>query len=180
MASVHRVKREVFDTSRHTNIDPKGFVRQVDVYRATECGLYMARGADHSRFGYLESWLLPGVGLRANTFHFRPGVIARQDYYFDVADITRDPASGCWETRDLYIDLVTRVGEPVEVQDIDELTAATAAGYLSPEDAARAVTTAVDAVTGIARYNNDPMAWLRSRGAELSWAEQVELSPATD
>ena len=89
---LHPVKRETFNTAEYTNIDPKGFRREVDTYTETDFGLYMARGADHPRFGYLESWLLPDLNLRANIFHFRPGVDVHQDFYIDVAEIQRDGA----------------------------------------------------------------------------------------
>ena len=51
---LHPVKRETFNTAEYTNTDPKGFLREVDTYTETDFGLYMARGADHPRFGYLE------------------------------------------------------------------------------------------------------------------------------
>src|SRR5699024_11945104 len=60
--------------------------------------------------------------LRANIFHFREGVDERQDFYFDVADI--HVQDDVWSTRDLYVDLVSVTGEPIDVQDIDELAAA--------------------------------------------------------
>ena len=81
---LHPVKQETFDISAKVNTDPKGFLRQVDVFTTTNFGLYMARGANHPRFGYLESWLLPSLGLRANIFHFRQGIDVQQDFYFDV------------------------------------------------------------------------------------------------
>src|SRR5680860_434709 len=68
--AVHPPKVELFDISERTNTDPKGFVRPVDVYLRRPWGLYMARPADHRQFHYLESWLLPSVGLRASIFHF--------------------------------------------------------------------------------------------------------------
>ena len=126
---LHPVKRETFNTADFTNTDPKGYLRQVDTYTETEFGLYMARGADHPRFGYLESWLLPSLNLRANIFHFRTGIEVEQDFYIDVAEIQRQGNE--WTTRDLYVDLVTTTGEPITVLDIDELSAATSAGLIS-------------------------------------------------
>ncbi|EGT5590860.1 DUF402 domain-containing protein [Corynebacterium striatum] len=175
-ADLHPVKQETFNTVSNVNVDPKGFLREVDTYRETDFGLYMARGANHPRFGYLESWLLPKLGLRANIFHFREGVDARQDFYFDVADI--DNADGVWTTRDLYVDLVSNTGEPIDVLDIDELAAATSAGLISAEEAERAMERTLTAVEGITRYGDDAMAWLRTLGIELSWAESVSLTPA--
>lgn len=175
-ADLHPVKQETFNTVSNVNVDPKGFLREVDTYRETDFGLYMARGANHPRFGYLESWLLPKLGLRANIFHFREGVDARQDFYFDVADI--DNADGVWTTRDLYVDLVSNTGEPIDVLDIDELAAATSAGLISAEEAERAMERTLTAVEGITRYGDDAMAWLRTLGIELSWSESVSLTPA--
>jgi len=175
-ADLHPIKEETFDTTDRVNVDPKGYLREVDTYRVTDFGLYMARGANHPKFGYLESWLLPQLGLRANIFHFREGVNQRQDYYFDVADINVDGA--VWSTRDLYVDLISVTGEPIDVQDIDELAAATSAGLITAEDAERAIDTTLTAVEGITRHQDDPMRWLRTLGIELTWADSVELVPA--
>lgn len=175
-ADLHPVKKETFHTTDRINIDPKGHLREVDTYRTTDFGLYMARGADHPRFGYLESWLLPRLGLRANIFHFREGVDERQDFYFDVAEISVE--SGVWSTRDLYVDLVSVTGEPIDVHDIDELAAATSAGLITAEDAELAIETTLNAVEGITRHNDDAMEWLRTLGIELTWADSVDLVPA--
>jgi uncharacterized protein len=175
---LHPIKHESFDVRSRTNTDPKGFLRQVDAYRPTDFGLYMARGADHPRFGYLESWLLPGLNLRANIFHFRAGVDERQDFYFDVAHIKRGaPDDGVWTTRDLYVDLVSVTGESVDVLDIDELSAACAAGLISAPDTELAIDATLTAVEGITRHHDDAMAWLASLGYDVTWAEHVELTP---
>ncbi|MCG7259842.1 DUF402 domain-containing protein [Corynebacterium guaraldiae] len=173
---LHPVKQETFNTTDNINVDPKGFQREVDTYRVTDFGLYMARGANHPRFGYLESWLLPDLGLRANIFHFREGVDVHQDFYIDVADIDVD--GDVWTTRDLYVDLVSTSGEPVDVLDIDELAAATSNGLISAEEAERAMERTLTAVEGITRYGDDVMSWLRTLGMDLTWAENVELVPA--
>ena len=173
---LHPVKQETFNTADNINVDPKGFLREVDTYRVTDFGLYMARGANHPRFGYLESWLLPELGLRANIFHFREGVDVHQDFYIDVADIHVD--GHVWTTRDLYVDLVTTSGEPVDVLDIDELAAATSTGLISAEEAERAMERTLTAVEGITRYGDDAMSWLRALDIDLTWAEKVELVPA--
>ncbi|WJY67750.1 DUF402 domain-containing protein [Corynebacterium auris] len=176
-ADLHPVKQETFDTTSNTNTDPKGFLREVDTFRVTDFGLYMARGANHPKFGYLESWLLPELGLRANIFHFREGVQAAQDFYFDVADIDVD--GGVWRTRDLYVDLVSLTGNPIDVLDIDELAAATSAGLITAEEAEKAMDVTLNAVEGITRHDDDAMRWLRALGIELTWADRVELAPAS-
>ncbi|MBN9644833.1 DUF402 domain-containing protein [Corynebacterium mendelii] len=173
MTDLHPVKQESFDTSTKTNIDPKGFTRRVDTYTITDFGLYMARQADHPKFGYLESWLLPDLGLRANIFHFRDGVDTRQDYYIDVVQINRDGA--VWSTRDLYVDLVNITGEPIEVLDIDELSAATSAGLITADDAEAAIDATLAAVEGITRHGDDAMRWLATKGIDLSWADPDSL-----
>ncbi|MGP6173560.1 DUF402 domain-containing protein [Corynebacterium sp. A21] len=178
MTQLHPVKSETFDLDTHTNVDPKGYLREVDVFTRTDFGLYMARGANHPKFGYLESWLLPEIGLRANIFHFREGVEARQNYYFDVAEI--EVKGTVWTTRDLYVDLVSVTGEPIDVLDIDELAAATSAGLITAAEAETAIDTTLSAVDGITRHDDDAMEWLRSKGIELTWAEHVELVPAGD
>lgn len=174
--TLHPVKTETFDVQSSTNVDPKGFLRQVDTYKVTNFGLYMARGSDHQRFGYLESWLLPDLGLRANIFHYRDGVTEREDMYFDVAEIKEE--NGVWVTRDLYIDLVWNNGDAVEVVDIDELSSATSEGLISAEDAERAIESTLSAVEGITRHGDNPMKWLRSHGYDLEWAPSVTLVPA--
>lgn len=175
---LHPVKRETFTVSEKINVDPKGYVREVDHFEVTESGLYMARGANHPRFGYLESWLLPSISLRANIFHFREGVDEKQDFYFDVAQIGVNDARNVWTTRDLYVDLVSVVGDPIEVLDIDELAAACSAGLITAADAELAMDTTLRAVEGITRHGDDPMAWLASLGINLTWAERVTLTPA--
>lgn len=176
MVDTHPTKCETFDLNEKINVDPKGFERAVDSYEVTDFGLYMARGADHPEFGYLESWLLPAVGLRANIFHYREGHERRQDYYFDVADITVD--GSVWNTRDLYVDLISLTGEPLEVVDIDELSAATSAGLITAEDAERAIYATLRAVEGITRADDDAMKWLSLQGLDISWADHVTLAPA--
>ncbi|WP_342319489.1 DUF402 domain-containing protein [Corynebacterium mayonis] len=172
---LHPVKQETFDTTSNINTDPKGFLREVDTFKITDFGLYMARGANHEKFGYLESWLLPELGLRANIFHFREGVEVAQDFYFDVADI--DVEGDVWRTRDLYVDLVSLTGSPIDVLDIDELAAATSAGLISAEEAEKAIDVTLNAVEGITRHDDDAMEWLRTLGIELTWAKEVELTP---
>ena len=99
-----------------------------------------------------------------------------QDFYFDVADI--EVEGTVWHARDLYVDLVSQTGNPIDVLDIDELAAATSAGYISAEEAEKAIDVTLTAVEGITRHDDDAMEWLRTLGIELTWAEDVELAPA--
>lgn len=204
---MHPVKHETFATESKVNIDPKGFHRHVDSYRTTDFGLYMARGADHPQFGYLESWLLPKLSLRISIFHYRPGFERPQDFYIDIVEIkdavenklpTAENTAGeplpeeesattstvakvepAWHTRDLYVDIVSLTGHPVEVLDIDELAEATSQGLISADDAEHAIEATLRAVEGITRHNDDVLAWLRSLDMPISWAhpESFTLSP---
>lgn len=198
---MHPVKHEIFATESKVNIDPKGFHRHVDIYRTTDFGLYMARGADHPQFGYLESWLLPKLSLRVSIFHYRPGFERPQDFYIDIVEIklptagdtageplpkeesaTRSKVSKVeptWHTRDLYVDIVSLTGHPVEVLDIDELAEATSQGLISADDAEHAIEATLRAVEGITRHNDDVLAWLKALDMPISWAhpKSFTLSP---
>ncbi|MDO4910475.1 MAG: DUF402 domain-containing protein [Corynebacterium sp.] len=184
MNALHPVKEEKFDLSKSVNKDPKGFLRDVDVFRVTDFGLYMARGADHPKFGYVESWLLPELGLRANVYHYRNdadsgvGDGGKEQFYIDVADISVD--GDIWSTRDLYVDLLANDGVPVEVLDIDELAAATSAGLITAEEAERAIENTLAAVEGITRHRDSLLDWLAANGYTLDWAdpESITLTPA--
>lgn len=176
---MHAPKHETFNLDAHINVDPKGFNRVVDAFQRTNFGLYMARGANHPRFGYLESWLLPKLGLRVNKFHTReisPQNSEYKEFYTDVARITCDDTT--WTTTDLYVDLLSTTGNPVNVDDIDELSQAAAAGLIPAEDVEFAIESTLSAVEGITRHGDDIMAWLDSLGIDLTWADQVELAPA--
>ncbi|PXW26969.1 UNVERIFIED_CONTAM: hypothetical protein DES50_11438 [Williamsia faeni] len=168
MASPHPPKHEIFDVPGRTNTDPKGFIRAVEVYRITDFGLYMDRPADHRQFSRLQSWLLPDFGLRANIFHFRPGHERNQRLYLDVGAFTGPDADGCWHSEDWYLDLIDRPGH-LELEDVDELFDAHAAGLLPREHAEAAVHIATRTMTGAAEHGNDVEAWLAAQGAALVW-----------
>lgn len=152
-----------------TNTDPKGFVRAVDVYTlAPWGGLYLARPTPgREQFHYLESWLLPPLGLRVTVFHWNPGFERDQDFYLDVAEITVD--GDCWRTEDHYIDLVVRTGVGTEVVDVDELLEAHRIGLVSSNTAEQAIRQAMAAIEGLAGHGHDLHAWLQGNGIELSW-----------
>jgi len=186
MVDLHPVKSETFLVPERINIDPKGFKRAVDTYTETDFGLYMARGADHPDFGYLESWLLPELNLRVSIFHFRDkdksdsstSGTTRSDYYVDIVDIAVDTANdtSTWHTRDLYVDLSCVMGEPVDVLDIDELAASTSAGIITADEAERAIEATLTAVDGITRHDDNILEWLTSQGYPLTWADNVTLT----
>ncbi len=165
---MHPPKRETFDLAHHTNTDPKGIIREVEEFTVTPWGLYMARPAPgRAQFHYLESWLLPALQLRATIFHFNPGYERDQDFYLDVGVYTA--GTDVWTAEDHYLDLVLRTGREVELADTDELVAAVCAGLLAPEDAERAITTAVATVDGLARHGYDLDRWLAGHDVALTW-----------
>lgn len=167
-APIHVPKVELFDVAAGTNTDPKGFVRPVDEYRVEPFGLYLARAMDgHPRIAYLESWLLPGLGLRVTDFWMHPGHELDQDFYLDVVDVTA--AGGVWRTVDHYLDIVVRGRREAEVLDVDELVAAMAAGLIDPPTAQRALRTAFATVDGLARHDYLLADWLAGAGITLTW-----------
>jgi uncharacterized protein len=151
-----------------TNTDPKGIKRAVDEYTVTPWGLYMARPTPgRAQFHYLESWLLPSLGLRASIFHFNPGHERAQDFYLDVGRYT--PGPEVWRSEDHYLDLVVRTGEGVDMEDVDELLTAVRHGLLTPETGEEAVRSAIDAVQGLSRNGYDLHRWLSGNGLDLTW-----------
>lgn len=167
----HAPKREVFDVPARTNTDNKGFVRPVDVYGETPFGLYMSRTADHPRFDHLESWLLPGLGLRANIFHFVEGHRTGQRLYLDVGRFTGPDEHGRWHSVDWYLDLVDVPGRPLELIDVDELLDAHRVGHLDLADATAAVEIATSTLTGVAAAGHDVDGWFVAQGCPLRWRD---------
>jgi predicted RNA-binding protein associated with RNAse of E/G family len=140
----------------------------VEEYRLQPWGLYMARPTPgREQFHFLESWLLPGLGLRASVFHFNPGHERDQDFYIDIGRIT--PGTERWESEDLYLDLVVRTGRGTELLDAEELLDAHRFGLLSTEAAEVALRTAAAAIAGLAAHDHDLNAWLAGAGMELAW-----------
>jgi uncharacterized protein len=143
-------------------------VRAVDEYAVRPWGLYLARPTpDRAQFHYLQSWLLPSLGLRATVFHFNPGHERDQDFYLDVGEYT--PGPDVWRSEDHYLDIVVRTDAAAELADIDELLDAVRLGLLTPEVAEQAVQRAVHAVDGLARNGYDLNAWLAGDGMQLTW-----------
>ena len=166
--TIHPPKHETFDVAARTNTDQKGIVRAVDVYAVHPWGLYMARPTPgRAQFHYLESWLLPSLGLRASVFHFNPGYERDQDLYLDIGPITVDDQ--VWHTTDHYLDLVVRTGSGVELIDVDELFEAVRQGLLSPAVAEHAVQTAATTIGGLARNGYDLGRWLNGKEMVLTW-----------
>jgi uncharacterized protein len=174
---MHAPKVETFDVRARTNTDPKGFVRPVDEYRIEPFGLYLARPMqDHPRVAWIESWLLPELGIRVTDWGWKPGHERDQDFYLDVVDISRDgPDELVWRTVDHYLDIVVRTGRDSTVLDLDEFIAAVALGLLEPAAAERALTTSYRVLTGLGAHRHDLGAWLAELGIELSWRKQPRI-----
>lgn len=194
----HPPKVETFHLAEMVNIDPKGFRREVDEYRllGADC-LYMRRGMDHPKFGYLESFLLPRLGLRVSIYHFRPGKKVEHVRYVDVVAIDR-PDANTWRATDLYLDILEAPGSPAEspagtpaiaplpadapttilVEDVDELVAAHTQGLISDELTQFAIEAALSAQAVIAAHGDSIDAWLESLNLGGTWADHVELAPA--
>ncbi len=165
---MHPPKIETFDVAGGTNTDPKGFVRAVQQYREEPFGLYMSRSmVGHPRYTWVESWLLPELGIRVTDWWFNPGDDRDHDYYVDIVDIERD--GPLWRTRDHYLDLVVRTGRDTEVLDADEFLAAVDAGLLDLPTAHRALRITHRTLAGIATHGHDLDAWLRTLGVQLRW-----------
>ncbi len=143
-------------------------MRAVDEYTLQPWGLYLARPTPgRTQFHYLESWLLPSLGLRATVFHFNPGHERDHDYYLDVGEYT--PGPSVWRSEDHYLDIEVSTGVSARLADVDELLEAARAGLLTAEVAEQAVQRAVAAVDGLARNGYDVQRWLGGRGMQLSW-----------
>lgn len=143
-------------------------MRAVDEYVVRPWGLYVARPTPgRAQFHYLESWLLPPLGLRATVFHFNPGHERDHDYYLDVGEYTR--GAKVWRSEDHYLDIEVRTGAAAGLADVDELLDAVRHGLLTPDVAERAVRRAVAAVDGLARNGYDLSRWMATNGMELTW-----------
>jgi predicted RNA-binding protein associated with RNAse of E/G family len=168
MPDLHPPKTETFDIKSGINIDPKGIVREVEEYRVEPFGLYLARPTPgRAQFHYLESWLLPDLGLRITDFWFQPGHERDQDFYVDVVKVSRNGER--WVATDLYLDIVLREKTGLRVIDSDELLEASSIGLLSAADAIQAMETTYATVEGLAYHDYDLGAWLSTKGITLTW-----------
>ncbi len=168
MTDLHPPKVEIFDPAARVNIDPKGEVREIEESREEPFGLYVARPTPgRAQFRYLESWLVPELGLRFTDFWFTPGHERDQDFYLDVVRVHRDGTH--WVATDLYLDLVLRDKVSVKVIDTDELLAAVAGDLITATDAEYALETAYATVEGLARHGYDLAAWLSTKDITLTW-----------
>lgn len=153
-------------------------MRAVDEYAVHPWGLYLARPTPgREQFHYLESWLLPSLGLRATVFHFNPGHERNHDFYLDIGEYT--PGRTVWRSEDHYLDIEVRTGGGADLADVDELLDAVHQGLLSQDVAELAIRRAVTAIDGLARNGYDLAAWLTGKGMMLGWhASGVKTIPS--
>ena len=154
--------------------------------------LYMRRPTPgHPRFHYLESWLVPHLDIRLNKFHFFEGIEPAQDLYIDIAFIEIDDATtpATWRTRDIYVDVVTHLPEApspeqsqssssyvpgtssktkVQVLDLDELGEALLAGYITADEARRALDSTQRLLDGLHEHGS-VADWLATQGVRLGY-----------
>jgi uncharacterized protein len=168
---IHPPKAEVFDLEARTNTDSKKRVRAVDEFRVEQFGLYMARPMpDHPRATYVESWLLPDLGLRVTDWGWKPGVERDQDFYLDIVDIERTAKR--WHTIDYYLDIVVCSGIDAKLLDVDEFVTALRADLMDADTAERAMRTTYRALDGLARHRYELPDWLAEHGIELTWRKR--------
>jgi predicted RNA-binding protein associated with RNAse of E/G family len=168
MTAIHPPKTETFDIATGINTDPKGIAREIEEFRVEDFGLYVARPTPgRTQFSYLESWLLPGLGLRLTDFWFTPGHERDQDFYFDVVSV--EVTGKVWHTTDWYLDLALREGRGLEVLDTDELLAASTAGLVTPAQAGEALDIVYRTVEGLAAHGYRLHNWLSGLGIALTW-----------
>jgi uncharacterized protein len=133
-------------------------------------GLYVARPTPgRTQFHYLESWLLPSLGLRATVFHFNTGHQRDQDYYLDVGEFT--PGPDVWRSEDHYLDIAVHTGAGADLIDVDELLDAVRHGLLTPGIGEQAIRRAVHAVESLARHDYDLQRWLATERMNLTWRD---------
>ena len=172
---MHPPKTVTFDVAAGVNIDTKGHERAVQEYRVTDFGLYMSRAmVDRPTAHWIQTWLLPGLGLAVTDWWWNPGHERDQDFYLDVCEIVRD--GDRWLLTDLYLDIVVRSRRDAVVIDVDEFVGAVACGVLDPAAAEAAMHRTHRAVDGIAAHGHDLDAWLGGLGVELTWRDRPGLS----
>jgi predicted RNA-binding protein associated with RNAse of E/G family len=165
---MHPPKTTTFDVPAQVNRDSKGVERDVDEYRETPFGLYMSRAmVDRPTAHWMQSWLIPGLGLCVTDWWWNPGHVRDQDFYLDICDIVRD--DDVWTLTDHYLDIVVQHRRGAQLIDIDEFVGAVALGLLDPAAAELAVHRAARIIDGLASHDYDLDAWLGGMGIELSW-----------
>jgi predicted RNA-binding protein associated with RNAse of E/G family len=168
---MHAPKITTFDVPARVNIDTKGMERAVDEYRQTSFGLYMSRPMiNRPTAHWVETWLLPDLGLAVTDWWWNPGHTRDQDFYLDVCEIVRD--GDRWVLTDYYLDIVVQNRRSARLIDIDEFVAAVSLGLLAPPAAEQAMHIAYRTIDGLAANGHDLDAWLAEMGITLAWKER--------
>jgi predicted RNA-binding protein associated with RNAse of E/G family len=165
---MHPPKTSTFDLTARVQVDNKGFERAVTEYRVTPFGLYMSRAmVNRPSAHWVQTWLLPELGLAVTDWWWNPGHERDQDFYLDVCHIERD--GDRWRLTDLYLDVLVHTGRAAEVIDLDEFVGAVACGVLDAALAEVALHRSYAAVGGLAAHGHDLDAWLAGFGIALTW-----------
>ncbi|MEU6190710.1 MULTISPECIES: hypothetical protein [unclassified Nocardia] len=164
----HRPRVEFFNLAELSNTDAKGFVRPVDRFHVEPWGLYMARRVGGPDSHYLESWLLPGLSLRATLARTNPAHHREPVYRLDVGEFSR-VGQKRWKAVDQYLSIAVRRGGTAELLGVDELLAAHAAGLVETAQAHRAFERATAVLDGLAAHDHRVEGWLATHGITLTW-----------
>ena len=165
---MHPPKVSTFDVPARVNIDNKGLVRPVDEYRETPFGLYMSRAmVNRPTAHWMQTWLLPELGIAVTDWWWNPGHAKDQDFYLDIGTIERH--GGRWTLTDHYLDIVVRTGRDARVLDLDEFVAAVTLGHIDTPTAEAAMWCSYRTLDGIAAHGHDLDAWLAGFGIRLDW-----------
>lgn len=163
---MHPPKTQLFDLDDHAQFDTKGTRRAIETLREEDWGFYLSRPVvARPNAWWIESWVLPDLGICLSDWRWRPGHERDQDVYIDIASFTRDGPRVAMT--DLYLDLVVRRGRETVLVDIDEYVAAVAQGLLTPAVAEYALERSHTVLDGLARHGHDHDAWLGSLGIDL-------------
>ncbi|WP_222131268.1 DUF402 domain-containing protein [Pseudonocardia sp. C8] len=166
MVAVHPPKTQVFDPDARAQFDTKGTRREIETLREEEWGLYLSRPiVARPNAWWIESWVIPELGVCLSDWRWRPGHERDQDAYLDIASFTRDGRR--IRMTDLYLDLVVHRGRATEVIDVDEYVTAVAQGLLEPALAEYALERSHAVLDGLARHGHDHEAWLAAHGIDL-------------
>ena len=85
---MHPPKTQVFDPSARLQIDTKGVERPAHELRVHDWGLYLSRPVvARPNAWWIETWVLPELGVCLSDWYWRPGHERDQDLYVDVAEI---------------------------------------------------------------------------------------------
>ena len=131
--------------------------------------LFWAWPIDGENINYMQAHVVPELELQIVKFGWKPHVAPwdKIDYYIDI--ITLETSAERWHLRDLYLDVTVVEGQRSSVLDTDEYLAALAAGYLTPQEAAFALTRTHDLLNALAGHGYSMEAYLGAQSVTLEW-----------